>query len=227
MASTTAQEALKAFEDGWLTLNWSALSSTQKTTHVHTHYGLKIDAAKEIEANTVEAEAAQETANTERLLSVENSLKALGYACDNSESDWDKLYNKRTVYGDNWKAQADSYRDLSTGKEYFLNHAQGILYANYQVNYWYDVKDTFYYNGQLYEVIQAHKSQADWLPDSTPALYKAAVLPNEVAEWVQPTGAHDAYNIGDKVLFNGSTYESLINANVWSPTAYPQGWKLI
>lgn len=60
-----------------------------------------------------------------------------------------------------------------------------------------------------------------------PVLNGAAVLPNEIAEWVQPTGAYDAYNIGDKVLFNGSTYESLINANVWSPTAYPQGWKLI
>lgn len=43
-------------------------------------------------------------------------------------------------------------------------------------------------------------------------------------EWVQPTGAHDAYSIGDRVAFNGADYESKINGNVWSPTAYPAGW---
>ena len=50
-----------------------------------------------------------------------------------------------------------------------------------------------------------------------------AVIP----EFVQPTGAHDAYNIGDKVIFEGQTYESLVDANVYSPTAYPQGWQVI
>ena len=50
---------------------------------------------------------------------------------------------------------------------------------------------------------------------------------NEILPWVQPTGAHDAYQKGDRVLFEGKTYESLIDANVWSPTSYPQGWKEI
>lgn len=49
--------------------------------------------------------------------------------------------------------------------------------------------------------------------------------PTEYAAWVQPTGAHDAYNIGDKVTFNGHLWESLIDANVWSPTVYPAGWR--
>ena len=42
--------------------------------------------------------------------------------------------------------------------------------------------------------------------------------------WVQPTGAHDAYALGDRVEFNGKNYESLIPANVWSPAVYPAGW---
>lgn len=46
-----------------------------------------------------------------------------------------------------------------------------------------------------------------------------------IADWVQPTEVHDAYNIGDKVKFNGETYESVIANNTWSPTAYPVGWK--
>ena len=35
------------------------------------------------------------------------------------------------------------------------------------------------------------------------------------------------YKKGDRVLFNGSVYESLIDGNAYSPTAYPAGWKLI
>ena len=46
-------------------------------------------------------------------------------------------------------------------------------------------------------------------------------------EWVQPTGAHDAYRKGDLVTFEGRVYESLIDANVHSPAAYPAGWRLI
>ena len=42
---------------------------------------------------------------------------------------------------------------------------------------------------------------------------------------MQPTGAHDAYNKGDKVTFEGKHYISLIDGNVYSPTAYPAGWQ--
>jgi len=56
MATTIAQEALKAFEDSWITTNWEILTTNQKQTHIGQHYGLKIDAAKEIEANRIEAE---------------------------------------------------------------------------------------------------------------------------------------------------------------------------
>ena len=46
-------------------------------------------------------------------------------------------------------------------------------------------------------------------------------------EWVQPTGAHDAYNTGDIVMYNGTAYRSLIDGNVWAPDAYPQGWEAV
>jgi hypothetical protein len=79
----------------------------------------------------------------------------------------------------------------------------------------------------VYECIQAHTSLEGWEPDKTPALWKIVEETPSVQEWKQPTGAHDAYNIGDRVLFNGKTYESVINANVWSPAVYPAGWKEI
>lgn len=48
-----------------------------------------------------------------------------------------------------------------------------------------------------------------------------------IPDFVQPTGAHDAYNKGDKIKFEDKIYESLIDANTYSPSAYPAGWKEI
>ena len=48
-----------------------------------------------------------------------------------------------------------------------------------------------------------------------------------IPDFVQPTGAHDAYNTGDKVKSDGKVYESTMDNNVYSPSAYPAGWKEI
>ena len=42
----------------------------------------------------------------------------------------------------------------------------------------------------------------------------------------QPSGAHDAYNTGDIVNYNGTLYRSLIDGNTYSPEAYPAGWEV-
>lgn len=57
--------------------------------------------------------------------------------------------------------------------------------------------------------------------------WRELAVEGEVAEWVQPTGAHDAYQTGDLVIFEGQTYQSTIDSNTWSPSDYPQGWALI
>ena len=88
----------------------------------------------------------------------------------------------------------------------------------------YVVDDRLQYKNVLYRVVQAHTSQADWTPDITPALFVVVSL-DEWPEFIQPTGAHDAYNKGDKVTFDGKHYISLIDGNVYSPTAYPAGWQ--
>ena len=88
----------------------------------------------------------------------------------------------------------------------------------------YAVDDRVQYGGILYKCVQAHTSQADWMPDATPALWVVVSI-DEYPEWVQPTGAHDAYNIGDKVTHNGKTWVSDVDNNVWEPGVY--GWKCI
>lgn len=86
------------------------------------------------------------------------------------------------------------------------------------------------YEGTQYRVIQAHMTLSTWTPDVTPALWEVVAGEVVVSVFVQPTGAHDAYAIGDQVYFPteaDSIYESLISANTYSPTAYPAGWLLI
>lgn len=80
---------------------------------------------------------------------------------------------------------------------------------------------------QLYKVVQAHTSQADWTPDTTASLYDAIGLDEQgYPVWSQPTGAHDAYNKGDIVDYNGTLYESLVDGNVHAPDVYPAGWRV-
>ena len=79
------------------------------------------------------------------------------------------------------------------------------------------------HGGILYKCVQAHTSQADWTPDATPALWVVVSI-DEYPEWVQPTGAHNAYNTGDKVSYNGKHYISTIDANTYAPDVY--GWEV-
>lgn len=84
--------------------------------------------------------------------------------------------------------------------------------------------ERYQYSGTLYRVVQAHTTQADWTPDKTPALWVVVSL-EEWPEFVQPTGAHDAYNTGDKITFNGAHYVCKMNGCVWSPDEYPAAWE--
>ena len=83
------------------------------------------------------------------------------------------------------------------------------------------------YEGQLYKVLQQHTVQESWTPVDAPSLFaKVLVDPTgeTILEWEQPDSTNP-YMKGDKVKYEGLVYESLIDNNVWSPTAYPAGWK--
>ena len=91
----------------------------------------------------------------------------------------------------------------------------------------YEVGKRIMYNGILYKVIQAHTSQAGWNPIDAPSLFAKVInetITGEIPDWEQPDSTN-AYMKGNKVKFNGKIYESVIDNNVWSPTAYPSGWK--
>ena len=88
-------------------------------------------------------------------------------------------------------------------------------------------------NGKLFKMIQPIALtiyDENWLQEGSvfaPFLQTEIDDTPVVQEFKQPLGTHDAYQIGDKVLFNGDVYESTIDNNTWSPADYPQAWKLI
>ena len=106
-----------------------------------------------------------------------------------------------------------------------------LLFPKWQANIQYEVGYRVLYLGTLYKVIQAHTSQYGWEPDITPSLFAKNLIVKDddgeqvdIPEWEQP-GSTNPYMKGDKVRFEGKIYQSLIDNNVWSPAAYPQGWE--
>ena len=102
------------------------------------------------------------------------------------------------------------------------------LFENWQVGKAYIQDERVRSNNILYKCLQAHTSQVSWNPESAPSLWAKVLIPddNVIPEWEQPESTN-AYMVGDKVMFEGHIYESVINNNIWSPAAYPGGWHLL
>lgn len=119
-----------------------------------------------------------------------------------------------------YQAELDSVTDdiaLYMVEMYPLWNSDGVQYKkNQRVSY----------DGILYKILQDHTSQETWKPIVSPSLFVKVIssINGEIPEWQQPS-AENAYQKGDKVRYNGKVYESLIDNNVWSPDAYPAGWK--
>ena len=64
------------------------------------------------------------------------------------------------------------------------------------------------YDEVLYKCLQAHTSQDAWTPIAAQSLWAKVLIPdaNVIPEWEQPNSTNP-YMKGDKVMFNGATYE--------------------
>ena len=111
-----------------------------------------------------------------------------------------------------------SDEDALGGVELFPAWAADVAYAA-------DVRVR--YGEKLYKCVQAHTSQSGWEPDKTPALWTEVAKPGEIPVWRQPTGAQDAYRIGDKVWYpekDTTVYISTLDYNTYPPDIY--GWEV-
>lgn len=103
------------------------------------------------------------------------------------------------------------------------------FYDIWEVGVKYEVGRYLQYKSVLYKVLQPHTSQETWTPDVAPSVYaKVLIDPSgeTIPEWEQPDSTN-AYMTGDKVRFEGVVYESTMDNNIWSPTAYPQAWRVV
>jgi hypothetical protein len=98
------------------------------------------------------------------------------------------------------------------------------LYPKWKAGLSVVVDDIYRVQNTLYKVVQAHTTQADWTPPTVPALFTPVAAAGVVPEWVQPTGAQDAYAVGDQVTHDNPQdggnvwlYESKIEANTTEP----------
>lgn len=85
----------------------------------------------------------------------------------------------------------------------------------------YAVGDRVRFQGELVKCLQAHTSQPDWAPNAAPSLW-AVILPGqdgsgvEVGIWQQPDSTN-GYSEGDRVIYGGHLWESLVDDNVDVP----------
>jgi len=98
------------------------------------------------------------------------------------------------------------------------------LYPMWKTGTAYTVDERIRHEGILYRCVQSHTSQADWTPDKTPALWTVVSL-DEWPEWVQPTGAQDAYDLGAKVSHKDAHWTSDYDNNAWEPSVF--GWSRV
>ncbi len=114
-----------------------------------------------------------------------------------------------------------SLRDMATDEQAVEAPA---VYPTWKEEVAYELDERVLYENVLYKVITAHTSQPDWTPVESPSLFAKVLIPDEnvIPEWEQPESTN-GYMTGDKVTYNGKTYVSTIDNNVWAPNAY--GWQ--
>ena len=96
----------------------------------------------------------------------------------------------------------------------------------------YAVGDVRVHGGQPWRCCQAHDGTAQgdaWAPGAAPALWAPyhATSAKWALPYVQPTGAHDAYQAGEYMRWaDGLIYRCKVDATVHGPVALPSAWEV-
>ena len=143
------------------------------------------------------------------------------------ETGTESLYTNLEMAGDGylvWTQPTGAHNAYNTGDIVHYPTADDPLYKSLiDGNSW--SPDAYPAGWELYTGGESSDTETPTEPSTDPSEGDDEPETN-YPDFVQPTGAHDAYNIGDIVKFNGQLYKSTINNNVWSPDTYPQGWEI-
>lgn len=94
------------------------------------------------------------------------------------------------------------------------------------------IDNLYKYVNTLKETVEANAIGTSALKEAIAELGGTVTEPEipvteEYPEYKQPTGAHDAYKVGDKITFEERKYKCILDNCVWSPAEYPSAWEEI
>ena len=103
------------------------------------------------------------------------------------------------------------------------------LFDEWKVGVLYPLGAMRQFESKLYKCLQEHTSQNDWMPTATPALWVEIAAPGEYREIKDGMLSTEAFAKGEIGWWRekGNLYESLIDANVYTPESYPNGWEKV
>lgn len=143
---------------------------------------------------------------------------------------------------EDWLKELDDFEEYVDETQETLDEILAILtdeqaatvpdaFHAWKVDTDYKAGDRRKHEGVLYKCLQAHKSVEGQTPDKAVSLWARILNPDPevIPVWEQPDSTNP-YMIGDKVHYptiEDPVYESTMDANVYSPEAYPQGWRLV
>ena len=121
-------------------------------------------------------------------------------------------------------------QNITTGQEVMQHTTDLNTYLNYASEVTNDLppipeegewveRGLYRYGDKVALCVQAH-TRMHYKPEDTPALFVIREVSDGPPPWQQPTGAHDAYSIGDVVTYeseHGNVWESQINGNTTRP----------
>ena len=94
------------------------------------------------------------------------------------------------------------------------------MYPHWKADVTVEAGQRYQHEGVLYKVLQGHTTQKTWAPVAAPSLFAKVLIPDaaQIYAWEQPESTN-GYSKGDKVTHKGATWESLVDDNVWEPSA--------
>lgn len=93
------------------------------------------------------------------------------------------------------------------------------------------VGEVVVYEGIPYKCVQEHNSLGNptWNPKDAPSLWANyhATDAEHALPYAQPTGAHDAYMLGEYAVYRDVVYRCVMDGTVHDPAVLPASWEAV
>lgn len=104
-----------------------------------------------------------------------------------------------------------------------------LIYPTWSAGTEYTEGDRVRSNDKLWKCLQTHASQEDWEPEANPAMWVEIAKPGEYREIKEDMLSTEAFAMDEIGWYQtkDNLWKSLIDNNIYTPTAYPDGWEKV